>query len=251
MLTTPDNLLFFHLHFLLFRAPAFSNSTYWCQHRAGHGALSRGVYHLPHCRKGNLTMPLHLWNNWRFLHARLGNNAAGAALASSFLEISLSWLWSNGTAFQTTCLCKRLSPYFKERMAVMNKKEKRVKACIFTKLQPRGSFSETESLECQEWLHWASGKGLPAHGKVGPEQSPPVPPHCPGPWERARWHHHPPLLLQASLGQGRAEFMGAASYFSFGFPLQGGCGDSLATGDLPWSPSRSLCSTPWAGPSCP
>lgn len=87
---------------------------------------------------------------------------------------------------------------------------------------------------------------------MGPARSPPTPPRRPS----SRVHQHQvtptsPRFLQASLDEGRADLMGAASYFSFGFPAQGGCGDGLPMGNPPLFPLPEPAQPPGAGASCP
>lgn len=142
---------------------------------------------------------------------------------------------------QSMCLCKTLSLYFKEGAALINKIEKRVKARVFMKLQPQGSFTEIESLEHQEWplmstVLWeaVANPWLCRTWKVSSCSF-----SLPWPMSTGQVPPTSPLLLQPSLGQGRAELMGATPYFSFCFASQGGCTDSLAT-------SSASCPPPWA-----
>lgn len=67
--------------------------------------------------------------------------------------------------------------------------EKWVKACIFMKLQPQGSFTDTESLECQEWFLISSvlWEVIANLWLYRTDRSVPASPHHPGP-EHIRHH---------------------------------------------------------------
>lgn len=97
--------------FPVFWAPVFSNSMRRCQCRADHRALHRGMYELPPRGKGKLLAAPTTLVKWsRFPQHPFGEQRSRVASVSPSLQISLSWLWLNWTAFQPTHLCETWSP---------------------------------------------------------------------------------------------------------------------------------------------
>lgn len=235
----------------------FSNSMRQCQCRADHRALHKGMYELPLRGKGKLLAAPTTLVKWsRFPQHPFGEQRSRVAPVSPSLQISLSWLWSNWTAFQPTRLCETWSPYCKERTGVMNKKEKKGKSMYFYEVTALGQLY-------RDWVSvvpamaffffflsafWGGGCQ-----PMGPAQSPPTPPHPPS----SQVHQHQvtptsPRFAPSFPGPGQGLAHGALLLISvLAFLLKVGAETACPWAIPPWSPSLSPCSPQGQGQAVP